>query len=73
MKRKSLSRVLPLFAALMSVVVAALLTLPSFASVGSGPSQGAFESGHQRPTIVLVHGAWADSSSWDEFDSHPPK
>ena len=67
MKRKSLSRVLPLLAALMSVVVAALLTLPSFASAQSGPSQGAFGSGHQRPTIVLVHGAWADSSSWDEL------
>lgn len=67
MKRKSLSRVLPLLAALMSVVVAALLTLPSFASAQSGPSQGAFGSGHQKPTIVLVHGAWADSSSWDEL------
>ena len=67
MKRKSLSRVLPLLAALMSVVVAALLTLPSFASAQSGPSQGAFGSGHQKPTIVLVHGAWADSSSWGEL------
>ena len=67
MKRKSLSRVLPLLAALISVVVAALLTLPSFASAQSGPSQGAFGSGHQKPTIVLVHGAWADSSSWDEL------
>ena len=67
MKRKSLSRALPLLAALMSVVVAALLTLPSFASAESGSGQGAFGGGHQRPTIVLVHGAWADSSSWDEL------
>jgi pimeloyl-ACP methyl ester carboxylesterase len=67
MKRKSLSRALPIFAALMSVVVAALLTLSSFASAQSGPAQGPFGSGHQRPTIVLVHGAWADSSSWDEL------
>src|SRR5271168_1760680 len=67
MKRKSLSRALPLLAALMSVVVAALLTLPSFASAESGSGQGAFGGDHQRPTIVLVHGAWADSSSWDEL------
>ena len=67
MKRKSLSRALPLLAALMSVVVAALLTLPSFASAQSRSGQGVFGGGLQRPTIVLVHGAWADSSSWDEL------
>ncbi|MGN6794488.1 MAG: hypothetical protein ACTHJW_19050, partial [Streptosporangiaceae bacterium] len=27
----------------------------------SGPSEG---SGMPKPTIVLVHGAWADGSSW---------
>ena len=67
MKRKSLSRVLPLLAALMSVVVAALFIVPTFASAQAGPGYGAFGGGHQKPTIVLVHGAWADSSSWDEL------
>jgi pimeloyl-ACP methyl ester carboxylesterase len=67
MKRNSVSRVLPLFAALMSVVVAALFTVPSFASAQSGPAQRTFGGSHAKPTIVLVHGAWADSSSWDEL------
>src|SRR5271167_1416971 len=67
MKRKSLSRVLPLLAALISVVVAALFIVPTFASAQAGPGYGAFGGGHQKPTIVLVHGAWADSSSWDEL------
>ena len=57
---------MPLLGALMSVVVAALLTLPSFASAQSGRAQAATGPGHAKPTIVLVHGAWADSSSWDE-------
>jgi pimeloyl-ACP methyl ester carboxylesterase len=40
-------------------VVALLLNLAGAASAGT--------AGHARvkPTIVLVHGAWADSSSWD--------
>jgi pimeloyl-ACP methyl ester carboxylesterase len=48
----------------------ALLTLAIVAItswVGLAGSAGAAPSGHeqQRPTIVLVHGAWADASSWN--------
>lgn len=38
--------------------------------VSLSPGQGAVaqedRSGHPKPTIVLVHGAWADASSWSE-------
>jgi pimeloyl-ACP methyl ester carboxylesterase len=32
--------------------------------VGTGAAAAADNSAQTRPTIVLVHGAWADSSSW---------
>jgi pimeloyl-ACP methyl ester carboxylesterase len=47
-----------LAAAVLAVLLA--LTAAGQASAGErGPSR------HTKPTIVLVHGAWADSSSWD--------
>jgi len=64
--RKTLSRAVPLLAALISVVVVALLTMPTFASAEPGQRQGTIGDGSPKPTIVLVHGAWADSSSWNE-------
>jgi pimeloyl-ACP methyl ester carboxylesterase len=41
-----------------ALVVAALVVVPTFASAQPGP-------GGPKPTIVLVHGGWADASSWD--------
>jgi pimeloyl-ACP methyl ester carboxylesterase len=41
--------------------VVALLALPVAAASAAGH---AHNSGSTRPTIVLVHGAWADGSSW---------
>lgn len=47
---------------LATLALAAVTTL----SVSAPPSAGAATRGnqHPKPTIVLVHGAWADSSSW---------
>jgi pimeloyl-ACP methyl ester carboxylesterase len=49
--------------ALLIVPFAALVVL---FSLGAGGPAGANTQGHQgpRPTIVLVHGDWADGSSW---------
>jgi alpha-beta hydrolase superfamily lysophospholipase len=38
----------------------------SASAVGSAPAGAATPNGGSRPTVVLVHGAWADSSSWDQ-------
>ena len=43
--------------------VAALLIVPTFADA-QGPPPASQGSG-VKPTIVLVHGAWADASSWN--------
>ena len=41
-----------------------ILALPmSIASAAPAPAQ---QTHHPKPTIVLLHGAWADSSSWSE-------
>jgi pimeloyl-ACP methyl ester carboxylesterase len=50
--KSSLLRALTAFAAALAVVLTAVT--PAAASDPSGP----------KPTIVLVHGAWADGSSW---------
>ncbi len=47
-----------LTAATAALVVAALVVVPTLASAQPGP-------GEPKPTIVLVHGGWADASSWD--------
>jgi pimeloyl-ACP methyl ester carboxylesterase len=66
--REAMSRVVALLTALVSAVVIALLVVPPFAS--ASPHAGGVEGAHwdnaPKPTIVLVHGAWADSSSWDQ-------
>jgi pimeloyl-ACP methyl ester carboxylesterase len=46
------------------------LTVLALAAVVASPSaaQAAVQNGHKtavKPTVVLVHGAWADSGSWD--------
>jgi pimeloyl-ACP methyl ester carboxylesterase len=52
--------------AMAALLVAALVVVPTFASAQAGP-QGPSQPGPvgPKPTIVLVHGAWADASSWD--------
>ncbi len=42
------------------VAIAALALVPSMAYANGRPSHPT----HPKPTIVLVHGAWADASSW---------
>lgn len=47
------------------LVAAAALVLASLASVGGGADAREQESARAaKPTVVLVHGAWADASSW---------
>jgi len=43
-------------------LIAALITSPT-ANAGAGSNK---PDRHRKPTIVLVHGAWADSSSWSD-------
>ena len=43
------------------LALAALLTIAARVSAASPPASAA-----QRPTIVLVHGDWADASSWSK-------
>ena len=47
------------------IALATLLTIPAFASAQpSASSQAPAAAGAPKPTIVLVHGGWADGSSW---------
>jgi pimeloyl-ACP methyl ester carboxylesterase len=68
MKNKVMSRIAALFAAAFSVVVASLLVVPVFASAQVRHVSGERADG-SHPTIVLVHGGWADGSSWDRVIS----
>jgi pimeloyl-ACP methyl ester carboxylesterase len=70
----------PLWAAIAAIVVAAAAfadvsssgARASTRAALSGPSESALvgqlrtclPAGHAKPTVVLVHGAWADTSSW---------
>ncbi|MFF4245642.1 alpha/beta fold hydrolase [Streptomyces sp. NPDC001822] len=54
-------RILPL--ALLLPAAALITAGPSLASEGAGDTRS-HESA--KPTVVLVHGAWADASGWDE-------
>ena len=50
-----------LAALVIAILVAASIATAAFASANHDrPTQG------QKPTIVLVHGAWADSSGWND-------
>jgi pimeloyl-ACP methyl ester carboxylesterase len=44
----------------LAIALASVAALASFATVASASTAPA-----PKPTVVLVHGAWADSSSWD--------
>lgn len=53
-----------------SAAVAILVAAVAFLLVSLGPAQSALarenRSGSAKPTIVLVHGAWADASGWSK-------
>src|SRR6202790_4605923 len=65
MKSKLISRVAALLAATLSVVIAGLLLVPIFA----GAQVTGESAGYPEPTIVLVHGGWADGSGWNHVIS----
>lgn len=46
-------------------VLGALLALAASVPSGAGAAEDAEKSGAKKPTIVLVHGAFADASSWN--------
>jgi pimeloyl-ACP methyl ester carboxylesterase len=51
------------------LILAAALVATAALAVGSTPSAVARNGGHSphpKPTVVLVHGAWADGSSWTQ-------
>jgi pimeloyl-ACP methyl ester carboxylesterase len=68
MKSKVISGVVALLAATLSVVVAALLVVPLLAGAQARHLAGE-RADSPKPTIVLVHGGWADGSSWDHVIS----
>jgi pimeloyl-ACP methyl ester carboxylesterase len=50
-------------AAVAAVGAAAAVIIPTYAVAGAHTSS--VKSVSPKPTIVLVHGAWADGSSWN--------
>jgi pimeloyl-ACP methyl ester carboxylesterase len=50
------------------VALSALFALAALLIAGgaAGPSTAASKDAQPKPTIVLVHGAWADASSWND-------
>jgi pimeloyl-ACP methyl ester carboxylesterase len=50
-----------------AATVASLVFVPTLAGAASGNQSAAH--GGAKPTIVLVHGAWADASSWSSVTS----
>jgi pimeloyl-ACP methyl ester carboxylesterase len=49
------------------IALATLATIPAFASAQlSSSGEASPAAGAPKPTIVLVHGGWADGSSWDQ-------
>ena len=53
---------------LQLIVVATLMSL-SLAATGASPAAAGGGYPRAKPTIVLVHGAWADGSSWNGVTS----
>lgn len=51
------------------IITLALAIAFVITSVGSARAMTSKESNSNRPTIVLVHGAWADGSSWNAVTS----
>ncbi len=54
-------RRLPAKAAVALLAVIALMAM----AIGAGQAHATMPSASKKPTIVLVHGAWANSASWD--------
>ena len=52
----------PLLRSLGGIVIVGALVLS--VSIATGAAAAADNAANSKPTIVLVHGAWADSSSW---------
>ena len=54
--------------ALLAVLAVALMAgiAGSVATAAASPSTSSATSHSSKPTVVLVHGAWADSSSWND-------
>jgi pimeloyl-ACP methyl ester carboxylesterase len=50
---------------LLPAAAAAASAMSILSTAGVSAQSSAAHSGGQQPTIVLVHGAWADASSWD--------
>ena len=48
---------------MIAFIIVALLAIP--VSVGFGISSNSENENKVKPSVVLVHGAWADGSSWD--------
>lgn len=68
MRKRIWRRVVPGLAAVVSMVLVGLLFVPALADGQTRRLEDAYGGG-PKPTIVLVHGAWADSSSWDNLIS----
>jgi hypothetical protein len=56
-------RLRPITAAVIAAIAGLVIPLSQIASAGA--SEAAAVGDGPKPTIVLVHGAWADTSSWD--------
>jgi pimeloyl-ACP methyl ester carboxylesterase len=69
MKRKVISRVGALLAATLSVIVAGLLLVPVFAGAQQVKHRTVELAYGPKPTVVLVHGGFADGSSWNQVIS----
>jgi pimeloyl-ACP methyl ester carboxylesterase len=54
---------------LLSIMVVVIFILPMLFVGASARAQGAGESDNSAQTIVLVHGAWADSAGWSGVTS----
>jgi pimeloyl-ACP methyl ester carboxylesterase len=50
---------------LRTIVLAVVLTLFAAVIPSQAASAGSGSGHHPKPTVVLVHGAWADGSSWN--------
>src|ERR1700683_868073 len=67
-KSKAIRRLAAFMAATLSVVIGGLLVAPAFAGAQARQLSGE-RLGSPKPTVVLVHGAFADGSSWNHVIS----
>ncbi|MFG2039388.1 alpha/beta fold hydrolase [Dactylosporangium sp. NPDC048998] len=61
-RRASIAVLVTLAAGVLAVAARSAEGVPPAATVAAGPPSGCAV----KPTVVLVHGAWADTSSWSE-------